>query len=590
MVMRYFRRHFVGIIWAVIIVFIAGFVVLSSFSYVQTKKNTVFKIGKKTYPITEYYNRVEQLRNYFYKNNKEYEEDKLKRDALDSFVSEATFIRYAKDLGVKVGKKDIQNFIRSQKYFLDENENFSYDRYIALLKENNFTPALYEAQIRLKLLTDQLNVLIQNTNIVPPLYLNDIGRLPNLGYTCLWTAAEVSLFNDKVKITDQDINSYYSSHLSDYFVEPLVKIAYKELDVMVTEEEEKTIVNQLNEIKKQLKAGKIKFEDAAKAYSEGPTGAKGGELGWFDSTTMVKDFTKIVFALKKGEISEPFKTQFGYHIVEKEDSKIEDGKEKVRARHILMKIKASDETKNNIYNKALEAYSQMSKGGKIDDLFKNIKTTNFLIKNDLPYKQMDDIFDYEKDDTAGYPFFVKGDEEKNIPDKYVVYQLLEKKSGYYKKIVDIKEELTEKVRDEKIINYLEKNKDKLVEKLSLKLNDASFTSSDRIITDIFGDVKEDDEIKEDITKFVGEMKEKLNNITRDQYAIGRLNDVVYIFQLKKKSLPPLSVDFSQKTMSYISYFYKSSMVGEFIRYLKKRYGVHIYWDRIGIKEERTEDK
>jgi hypothetical protein len=32
------------------------------------------------------------------------------------------------------------------------------------------------------------------------------------------------------------------------------------------------------------------------------------------------------------------------------------------------------------------------------------------------------------------------------------------------------------------------------------------------------------------------------------------------------------------------------MVGEFIRYLKKRYGVHIYWDRIGIKEERTEDK
>jgi parvulin-like peptidyl-prolyl isomerase len=63
-----------------------------------------------------------------------------------------------------------------------------------------------------------------------------------------------------------------------------------------------------------LKAGKS-FEDIAKEKSLCPSGKKGGNLGWFGRGQMVKEFEDAAFSLKKGEISKPVKTQFGWHII-----------------------------------------------------------------------------------------------------------------------------------------------------------------------------------------------------------------------------------------------------------------------------------
>ena len=57
------------------------------------------------------------------------------------------------------------------------------------------------------------------------------------------------------------------------------------------------------------------FTKIAEEQSICPSGKKGGDLGWFSKGAMVKDFEKVAFSLKPGEISEPFKTQFGWHIV-----------------------------------------------------------------------------------------------------------------------------------------------------------------------------------------------------------------------------------------------------------------------------------
>jgi peptidyl-prolyl cis-trans isomerase C len=69
------------------------------------------------------------------------------------------------------------------------------------------------------------------------------------------------------------------------------------------------------EIIKQLK-NKAKFSDLAKTKSIGPSAKNEGQLGWFSSGQMVKEFEKATFALKKGEITKtPVKTQFGFHII-----------------------------------------------------------------------------------------------------------------------------------------------------------------------------------------------------------------------------------------------------------------------------------
>ena len=73
-------------------------------------------------------------------------------------------------------------------------------------------------------------------------------------------------------------------------------------------------------IKEKLNQGKS-FEDLAKQYSLCPSKKKGGLLGWFSHGQMVKEFEKVTFKLKKGQISEPVKTQFGWHIIKLNDRK-----------------------------------------------------------------------------------------------------------------------------------------------------------------------------------------------------------------------------------------------------------------------------
>ncbi len=57
------------------------------------------------------------------------------------------------------------------------------------------------------------------------------------------------------------------------------------------------------------------FMKAAKKYSKCPSGASGGILGWFGRGDMVPEFESAAFSLPNGEVSEPVKTQFGYHLI-----------------------------------------------------------------------------------------------------------------------------------------------------------------------------------------------------------------------------------------------------------------------------------
>lgn len=75
----------------------------------------------------------------------------------------------------------------------------------------------------------------------------------------------------------------------------------------------------IQEIYQKIKSGELTFEDAASKYSEdGSSAKKGGELPWFSTGKMVEEFEQAAFSLKHdGDISEPFKSSFGWHIVKR---------------------------------------------------------------------------------------------------------------------------------------------------------------------------------------------------------------------------------------------------------------------------------
>ncbi|CCE23524.1 peptidylprolyl isomerase [Methylotuvimicrobium alcaliphilum] len=111
-------------------------------------------------------------------------------------------------------------------------------------------------------------------------------------------------------VTDEEIKAEYEKNVGGEN-----NMEYKARHILVkTEDEAKKIIAQLDK--------GAKFDELAKKTSTGPSGPEGGDLGWFAPSQMVTPFSEAVIALENGKYtSEPVETQFGWHVILREDSR-----------------------------------------------------------------------------------------------------------------------------------------------------------------------------------------------------------------------------------------------------------------------------
>jgi peptidyl-prolyl cis-trans isomerase SurA len=144
---------------------------------------------------------------------------------------------------------------------------------------------------------------------------------------------------EKVKVSSGEVKKFYEANKDSLPDKPAgVRLAHILISTLPGQATKDSLLSFAKLIRDKAISGED-FALLAKTYSGDPSSSAGGDLGWFAKGSMVPEFEAAAFALQPGQISDVVETQFGYHIIKCVGRK----EDKIRASHILIPLKASDE-------------------------------------------------------------------------------------------------------------------------------------------------------------------------------------------------------------------------------------------------------
>jgi len=123
----------------------------------------------------------------------------------------------------------------------------------------------------------------------------------------------------RVKVSDEDVQNYYRQHPREFAAgeEVHVRNLFLALTPGASAAEEARVRARLEALVKRLQGGED-FARVARAESQGPSAAEGGDLGWLKRGTFQAEVEKVAFALQPGEVSEPVRTRAGFLVLKLE--------------------------------------------------------------------------------------------------------------------------------------------------------------------------------------------------------------------------------------------------------------------------------
>lgn len=355
--------------WVVIIAFIGFMVFNVGMKVTSTKRRSSMVVGEVNGAEISYQQFQNALRRHYLENRDKLKEmdsqaeERLREETWNDIVNYALLHEEIKKRGIKVSNSEVIAWVAtnppqsvlSDTTFRTEDGGFDYQKYMQLLSNPYIDWSPLEDRARSLLPVQKLQNLIFNTvrvtdNEVKQEY---IGR--NEKMKVRWVQVLPSDFHQEdIQVSDEEIQTYYQEHQEDFREPPKVNLKYLLLAKEPSQADEESVKVRIEEIRDMALSGED-FSDLAQEYSQGPSADKGGDLGFFERGSMVKPFEDAAFSLKPGEVSQPVRTRFGWHLIKVE----EKTKDKVHARHILLKVEPSSQTLDEIRSRA-ESFAHLA--------------------------------------------------------------------------------------------------------------------------------------------------------------------------------------------------------------------------------------
>ncbi len=282
------------------------------------------------------------------------DENFLKERVLTQLIEEYALRQYADKKRYRIGDEELNKLIRSMKVFQSDGQ-FDSSIYRAQLESQGYSPAGFEQEFRRTQSIDQLQTAINATAFILPEQQKQFFSLSNQTRKIRVLTRPVD--SDTYVISEQEVEDYYQANAGRYMTSEQVKIDFLEVSlesikslvdvpeeqlldryqlakesytsaeyrtashILLTGEdgsskdESDQVRNRLADIRAQIATGED-FAALARQFSEDPgSAADGGNLGEIEKGMMVQPFEKALFSMQVGELSEPIKTTFGWHLI-----------------------------------------------------------------------------------------------------------------------------------------------------------------------------------------------------------------------------------------------------------------------------------
>jgi peptidyl-prolyl cis-trans isomerase D len=285
-----------------------------------------------------------------------YDEDMLRKQALQRLITDELFVQAAESAGFSVGDAMIAAQINSIEAFRQDGR-FSKEQYQRVLSYQGMSPGLFEWTLKRELIADQLKNGIALTAAATEENFSRLFRLDGQQRRFDHLRLPADLVSDQVSVSEADLEAYYAKHTAEFMTREQARVQYVELngadirldstvdeaqiEALYAEQAERFVVpeerrarhilistpdgseetvnaarDKVQQVVERLGAGEDFAALAAEMSDDPASAAAGGDLGFFGPGVMTPDFEQAVFAMNVGERSEPVQTSFGFHVIE----------------------------------------------------------------------------------------------------------------------------------------------------------------------------------------------------------------------------------------------------------------------------------